>query len=175
MRTFRAFFSKSEHFFKRNFNFQKGASTCAPFYYKMKGKREQKHSWKCLSKKNWNSPCNVQEKAFFKKIRWSEISKLFSFFFFFNFTQLTPSTDIFQGFWLDIQLEHFLNNYSRNSYYIRNSYYNRKRSVATSGITKIFKLWPRSLETSFLSGRICLTIDIFSNKQIDREKHIKIF
>ena len=134
------FFLNLSTFSKRNFNFQKGASTCAPFYYKMKGKREQKRSWKCLSKKNWNSPCNVQGKAFFKKIRWSEISKLFSFFFSFNFTQLAPSTDIFQEFWLDIQLEHFLNNYSRNSYYIRNSYYNRKRSVATSGITKIFKL-----------------------------------
>ena len=92
------FFLNLSTFSKRNFNFQKGASTCAPFYYKMKGKREQKRSWKCLSKKNWNSPCNVQGKAFFKKIRWSEISKLFSFFFLSTLRNWHPPQIFFKNF-----------------------------------------------------------------------------
>ena len=82
---------QSGHFFLNLctfFNFQKDAGkvspspppTCAPVYYKIKGKREEKRSWKGLPKGNWNSPCNIQSKAFFKKISWSEIS-LFIFQF----------------------------------------------------------------------------------------------
>ena len=82
MRTVSAFFSKSEHFFQFSKRGREGlplpSTTCAPVYYKIKGKREEKRSWKCLPKTNWNSPCNLQGKLFSKKI---EISQLFIFLF----------------------------------------------------------------------------------------------
>ena len=51
-------------------------STCAPVYYKIKEKTEEKRSWKCL-----RLPFMLQGKAFFKKISWSKISQLVIFFF----------------------------------------------------------------------------------------------
>ena len=57
----------------------------------------------------WNSPCDLQGKAFFKKT-WSKISQIFIFiyfFFFFSFTQMEPFTYICQGFLPRIQLEHW--------------------------------------------------------------------
>ena len=83
MRTIRAFFPKSEHFFQFS---KKGKVRPPPSPFLRaclpcnKGKKEEKRYWKCLPKRNWNSPCDVQGKAFFKK-NWSEISQLFMFFF----------------------------------------------------------------------------------------------
>ena len=84
MRTVRAFFPKSVYFFQFSKRSREGLllppPTFEPVYYKIRGKREEKGSWKCLPKGNWNSPCNIKSKAFFKKISWSEIS-LFIFQF----------------------------------------------------------------------------------------------
>ena len=98
--------------------------TCAPVYYKIKEKTEEKRSWKCL-----RLPCTLQWKAFFKKISWSKISQLVIFFF-----QLYKNEAI---------RRYFDQIYSSNIYWttiFRNSYSNRKLSVTASGITKIFKL-----------------------------------
>ena len=35
--------------------------TCPSVYYKIKGKMEEKRSWKCLPKRNWNSPCKTKK------------------------------------------------------------------------------------------------------------------
>ena len=102
-------------------------STCAPVYYKIKEKTEEKRSWKCL-----RLPFTLQGKAFFKKISWSKISQLVIFF---SALQKWSHSQIL--------LKEFDQIYSSNIYWttiFRNSYSNRKLSVTASGITKIFKL-----------------------------------
>ena len=94
MRTVRAFFPKSVYFFQFSKRSREGLllppPTFEPVYYKIKGKREEKGSWKCLPKGNWNSPCNIKSKAFFKKISWSEIS-----LFIFQFSKRTELKTFF--------------------------------------------------------------------------------
>ena len=75
---------------------------------------------------------------------------------------MKPFIDICQGFWPDMQLEGLLNIYFQKCS-------ERTLSVTASGSTKIIKLSPKSLETSFFSWNIRLTIDKFSNKEIKKE------
>ena len=133
------FFLNLSNFFQFSKNGREGLPlpppTCPPVYYKMKGKREEKHPWRCRPKRNWNSPCNVQrKKSFFKKITWSEISQLFFFFAFFSILhKWNPPQILFK---------YFEQIYSWNVYRTtisRNNYSNRKLSVTSSGITKTFK------------------------------------
>ena len=71
---------------------------------------------------------------------------------------MKPFIDICQGFWPDMQLEGLLNIYFQKCS-------ERTLSVTASGSTKIIKLSPKSLETSFFSWNIRLTIDKFRNKK----------
>ena len=64
-----------------------------------------------MPKMKWNSPCDLQEKAFFKKT-WSKISQIFVFIYLFIFFQLYTNGTLHiylfcQGFLPRIQLEHW--------------------------------------------------------------------
>ena len=77
---------------------------------------------------------------------------------------MKPSTDTFQGFWPDIKAGAFT----------------EQLFSGTAILTENFR-WLHleflnhnleALETSLLSGKMRLTIDTFSNKQIDRKKQV---
>ena len=107
MRKIRAFFSKSEHFFSV---FKKGQEksppppNCTPIYNTIKAKRR---------KRSTRRKALVEMLFILFHLFIYLFIHLFIYLFIFNFTQMKPFTDIFQGFWPDIQLEHLLDSYFR--------------------------------------------------------------
>ena len=91
----------------------------------------------------------------------------FFFFFFVNFTQMKPSTDTFQGFWPDIKAGAFTEQLFSGTAILTENF----RWLLLE-LQKFLNYNLEALETSLLSGKIRLTIDIFSNKQIDRKKQV---
>ena len=109
---------KSKHFFlnlSTFFQFSKRGReslslppTCTPIYHTIKAKKKKKNT-------SGTVPVTYREKH-------SEKARPKSLNFFFSALHKKPFTDISQGFWPNMQLEHLLNNYFQEQLFWQNTF-----------------------------------------------------